>query len=261
MIPEHPEWVPDPEASQETMLDQQRAIAAAAVFEDKGIPSPEAVAIDETPAPDSGSMDGDDDRPVVVGIDQAFRDDVAVSAAVAIRGQRIVESVCGTTQLSIPYIPGLLAFREGGPIVEALRALSVEPDLLVLDGNGRIHFREAGIATHVGVVFDVPAIGIAKNHLCGTPARSLAEPLPAGTRAPIRADDEVETASGALLGYAVQTRQYPNPERRHVNPIYVSPGHRVAPATAASLAEALCTGYKLPAPIRLADGAAADCKD
>jgi deoxyribonuclease V len=260
MTPEHPEWVPDPDTSQETMLDQQRAIAAATVFEDDGVPSPDAAAIDETPDPDPDPIDGDGDRPVVVGIDQAFRDDVAVSAAVAIEGQRIVESVCGKTPLSIPYIPGLLAFREGGPIVEALGALSVEPDLLVLDGNGRIHFREAGIATHVGVVFDVPAIGIAKNHLCGTPARSLDEPLPAGTRVPIRADDEVETEPGALLGHAVQTRQYPNPDHRHVNPVYVSPGHRVAPETAAALAEVLCTGYKLPAPIRLADRAAEDCK-
>jgi Endonuclease V (EC 3.1.21.-) len=110
------------------------------------------------------------------------------------------------------------------------------------------------------VLYDVPAVGVTKNLLCGEPEASLADPLPEGTKIPIHADESVEADPGTLLGYAYQSRQFPNPGTRHVNPLYVSPGHRVGPETAVSLVEALGTGYKLPAPIRLADRAAADCK-
>jgi deoxyribonuclease V len=269
-----PTYVPDPGVTAEEMQALQAEIAAEATFDDEHGIDPAVIEPSEpfdlntalsppdlpgeTPWADSAAGA---DSPVVVGIDQAFLDDVAVSAAVAIQGDRVIEVACGRTPLEIPYIPGLLAFREGGPIIAALQALSVEPDLLVLDGNGRIHFRQAGIATHVGLVFDVPAVGVAKNLLCGTPERSLDDPLPAGTRVEIAADESVDADPGTPLGYAFQSRQYPNPERRHVNPIYVSPGHRVGVAGSVDLVDALCAGYKLPEPIRLADRAATACKD
>lgn len=283
MKPVNPEFRPDPNVPRDEMVAQQRDIAAAAVFSDDGPPRPEAIELTDpldlegqdtlpdsfdrerqTESTDSLDRGGRSARstaaPIVAGIDQAFEDETAVSAVVAIQGGRVVESVCARTPLSIPYIPGLLAFREGEPIVEALAALDVEPDLLVFDGSGRIHYREAGIATHVGVLYDVPALGVTKNLLCGRPERSLDDPLAAGTRIAIRANDEVETEPGTLLGYAVQTRQFPNPQRSHVNPVYASPGHRVAPETAVDLVEALGGGYKLPEPIRLADRAAEECK-
>ena len=200
----------------------------------------------------------DADAPTVVGVDQAFltdrgdgRPDAAVSAAVALRGGSVVEYASATTPLSIPYIPGLLAFREGEPILAALDALDAEPDLLVCDGSGRIHFREAGLATHVGVLRDVPSVGVAKSLLCGEPDESTAE-RPEGWRTPVCADDAVTTAeSGTVIGHAFQSRQYPNSKR--VNPLYVSPGHRVSAERAVDLVEALCAGYKLPEPTRLAD--------
>jgi len=259
MRPVEPRFLPEPDADREEMESLQRELAAAARFTDDGCPTPEAVALETEPTRgDSGEPTGN--GPIVVGIDQAFQDDVGVSAAVAIQDGAVIDVSCGRWPLSIPYIPGLLAFREGGPIVAALAGLSVDPDLLVLDGQGRIHYREAGIATHVGVLYDVPAIGVAKNLLCGRPVRSLEEPLPAGTRVPIEADDAVSAPAGTVLGHAFQSRQYPNPAVRHVNPIYVSPGHRVGPSTATDLVAAMVTGYKLPAPTRLADRAAADCK-
>ncbi|MFB6110639.1 MAG: endonuclease V [Halodesulfurarchaeum sp.] len=260
MEPVRPAFLPDPEASQAEMEAQQRDLAEVATFSDDGCPDPAAVELVESldlghrgePRPED---------PVVVGIDQAFEDDTAVSAVVAVQAGRVVDVVCGRAPLSIPYVPGLLSFREGSPIVAALSALGVEPDLLVFDGSGRIHFRQAGIATHLGVVYDRPAVGIAKNLLCGRPARSLDVPLPAGTRVPIIADEDVEADRGTVIGYAFQSRQFPNPERRHVNPLYVSPGHRVGAETAVAFAAALGAGYKLPEPVRLADRAAADCKD
>ena len=202
---------------------------------------------------------------IVAGVDQAFLEERAVSAIVAMRDGEVIERASAVSPLSLPYVPGLLSFREGGPILDAVRELDHDPDLWLFDGSGRIHYRQAGLATHMGVVLDVPSVGVAKGLLCGTPRRST-ENLPEGARVPIDPDDDVETIGdagespgGGPLGYAVQTRQYDSPDR-HVNPVYVSPGHRVGAASAADHAEALCAGYKLPEPIRLADAYADDVK-
>ncbi|OYR98906.1 endonuclease V, partial [Halorubrum sp. E3] len=124
-------------------------------------------------------------------------------------------------------------------------------DLLVCDGSGRIHFREAGLATHVGVLRDTPSVGVAKSLLCGEPDESTSE-RPEGWRTPVRADDAVTTAEpGTVIGHAFQSRQYPNSKR--VNPLYVSPGHRMSAEAAVEFVAALCAGYKLPEATRLAD--------
>ncbi|GAA0720233.1 deoxyribonuclease V [Halorubrum trapanicum] len=274
-----PDLRPDPSLSRAEMEALQREIAAAATFEDDHGLDPAAVAVEEVasladglpPARDEAQArlgTGDDERsadttpdpdaPTVVGVDQAFltdrgedRPDAAVSAAVALRGGRVIEYASATTSLSIPYIPGLLAFREGEPILAALDALDADPDLLICDGSGRIHFREAGLATHVGVLRDVPSVGVAKSLLCGDPDE-VTDERPEGWRTPIRADDAVTTAeAGTVIGHAFQSRQYPN--SRRVNPLYVSPGHRLSAETAVDLVAALCAGYKLPEPTRLAD--------
>ena len=201
-----------------------------------------------------------DDPPLVAGVDQAFVDEFAVSAVVVSRGGRVVERAAAAVETEIPYVPGLLSFREGGAIVAALAELDADPDLALVDGSGRIHFREAGLATHVGLLFDLPSVGVAKSLLCGAPRRSLDEKLPAGARVAIEADGRVETAeAGTVIGYAVQTRQYGNADR-HVNPLYVSPGHRFAAETAADVVEGCCAGYKLPEPTRLADAYADEVK-
>ena len=260
-----PEFRPDPSLSHSEMETLQRELAATAVFADDGAPDPEAVAVADAfdltaELPPARPDAADSDAPTIVGIDQAFRLDAeeAVSAAVAVRDGEVVEYAHAVTPLRIPYIPGLLAFREGEPILDALAALSADPDLLVLDGSGRIHFREAGIATHGGVLHDVPAVGVAKSLLCGEPDDST-DGRPEGWRTPIRADESVETAEpGTVIGHAFQSRQYPN--SRRINPLYVSPGHRVSAETTVALVSALCAGYKLPEPTRLADAYAGAVK-
>jgi len=254
----HPEFVPDPELSRAEMEELQTELASHATFVDDLPFDPATVSVREDETLAGAAAGGDDDRPVVVGVDQAFLDDRAVSAVVALRGGEVIERVHAVEPLSIPYVPGLLSFREGNPILAALDELTVDPDLAVFDGSGRIHYREAGLATHIGVVLDLPSVGVAKNLLCGTPEYP-ADGLPQGARVAIEADEDVTAPEGETIGYAVQSRQYAA-ENRHVNPLYVSPGHRVSAETAADLALACCAGYKLPEPTRLADVHADEAK-
>lgn len=243
------------------MEELQREVADIAVFDDALEPNPGELHLEQPLEIPTGQATGTEDveGPVVVGIDQAFTEDQAVSVAVAIRDGSVVDIVAGRESLEIPYIPGLLAFREAGAIVDALERLSIEPDLLVLDGSGRLHYREAGIATHVGVLFEVPAVGVAKSILCGRPERSLDDPLPAGARVPILADATVETEPGTVIGHAYQSRQFAQPANRYVNPLIVSPGHRVGADTTVDVVDAQSAGYKLPEPTRLADRAVDRC--
>ncbi|MFC4543468.1 endonuclease V [Halosolutus amylolyticus] len=258
MEPVRPDLVPDAELSRDEMEALQHEIADAAVFVDDVAIDPDRLSNPLASAASEG------EPPIVAGVDQSFlqdgdgTEDRALSAVVAMQGGEVIERVYAVTPLEIPYIPGLLAFREGGPILAALEALSVEPDLLLFDGSGRIHFQQAGIATHMGVVLDAPCIGVAKSLLCGRP-RSDVENLPEGARVAIEANDRVDAPAGTLIGYAVQTRQYDSPDR-YINPLYVSPGHRVGPETAADVVLALASSYKLPEPVRLADGYADEAK-
>lgn len=238
-----PEFRPDPTLDRAAMEAQQREIATAATFQDDVV------------SPDRIGSDGED---VVVGVDQAFRAETAVSVAVAVSDGVVIDQATGRASLTVPYIPGLLAYREAPPIIEALSSLAVDPDVVFFDGSGRIHYRQAGIAVHVGVLFDVPAVGVAKNLLCGTPGRAVDTPLKSGARVPVEADDSVEPVvtgddDWPTIGYVHQTRQYANPDRRHINPVYVSSGHRVTAGTAVDLVEATVAGHKLPEPIHVAD--------
>jgi len=252
VTPDRPEFVPDPDDSRAEMERLQRQVAGVARFADDLTfdPATVSVADDATPA---------SDQPVVAGVDQAFLDGRAVSAVVCLQGGTVIERTHAVTDLSVPYIPGLLAMREGGPIIAAFERLTTDPDLVVFDGSGRIHYRQAGLATHLGVVLDVPSVGVAKSLLCGRiDADGGVDGRPAGWQAPVVADDDVDAPDGTVVGYAYQSRQYDsNPV---INPLYVSPGHRVSAGTAVDVVAALCDGYKLPEPTRLADAYAEECK-
>lgn len=223
----------DPSLEKEEMEEIQRQLSEQAVFEDRLEFGPEEV-----------------EKRKVVGIDQAFTEDEAVSAAVVVQDGEVIEKVHAVEDLEMPYIPGLLAFREAPAIISALQKLETDPDLLMLDGSGRIHYREAGIATHIGVMFGKPSIGVAKNLLCGEPCRKV-DSLQVGEKVPIYSDERMETSKDKLIGYALQSRQHP--ESNRINPLYISPGHRVSADTSVGIVEDLGGDYKLPEPTRLAD--------
>jgi len=138
-----------------------------------------------------------------------------------------------------PYIPGLLSFREAPLVVAACERLKSVPGLLLVDGHGIAHPRRCGIASHLGLLLDIPTIGCAKSLLCGTHGLLGEEP---GSRA-----DVVE--GGEVVGAAVRTRA-------NVRPVYVSIGHKVDLSSAVKWVMKCCTGFRLPQPARLAHMAA-----
>lgn len=139
----------------------------------------------------------------------------------------------------LPYITGLLGFREVPVLAEAWAQLPVKPDLCLVDGQGLEHPRRCGIATHFGVTLDVPSIGVAKSRLLGTWPELPSEP---DSTVPITDRGEVV---GALLR-----------SRARANPLHVSVGHRVSLDTALAWTRATLRGCRLPEPTRLAHLAA-----
>lgn len=136
----------------------------------------------------------------------------------------------------LPYIPGLLSFRELPVMLEALAGLARTPDLILCDGQGMAHPRRFGIACHLGVATGIATIGVAKSILVGGHA-----PLPPakGARTPFLIE-------GEQVGVALRSRT-------GVKPLIVSPGHRIGIDAAADQVLALVTRYRLPEPTRLAD--------
>lgn len=140
----------------------------------------------------------------------------------------------------LPYVPGLLGFREVPVLAEAWDRLTPKPDLVMVDGHGVAHPKGFGIACLLGLVLDVPTIGVAKSVLVGEVAGDL--PDEAGARAPL-------LWKGFRIGTALRSR-------RGANPIYVSAGHRVSLDTALIWVERCLQGRRLPEPTRAAHDAA-----
>ena len=135
-----------------------------------------------------------------------------------------------------PYLSGLLSFREAPVLLEALNRLPRAPDLLLVDGQGLAHPRRFGLACHIGVLADIPTIGVAKSRLVGTYDPPGAE---RGSWSPLR-------HGGELVGAAVTTRTA-------TRPVFVSVGHRVSLSTAIDYVLACTPRFRLPEPIRQAD--------
>ncbi|THV43656.1 endonuclease V [Glycomyces buryatensis] len=176
----------------------------------------------------------------VAGLDIAYDkdSDEAIATAVVMRRRdfEVLERSVARGRSEFPYVPGLLAFRELPLLLEAIGGLKILPDVFVCDGYGLTHPRRFGLACHLGVVLDMPAIGVAKNppHLPVTEPRSSR-----GEWTAIKAGEEV-------VGCALRTRD-------DVKPIYVSVGHRCTLDTARNLMLDMAPEFRLPEPIRAAD--------
>lgn len=176
----------------------------------------------------------------VAGVDVAFPDGGAVTRAAAVLmsfpGLELIEQCAVERPTELPYIPGLLSFRELPAVLAALAGLNRQPDLVLCDGQGLAHPRRFGIACHLGVTTGLATIGVGKSRLCGVHA----EPGPnKGDAAELIDRDE-------CIGKVLRSRA-------GVRPIYVSLGHRVSLERAVALVLACTPRYRLPEPIRRAD--------
>jgi deoxyribonuclease V len=176
---------------------------------------------------------------IIAGIDLSHKGDLSRCAIVLFKAEDLTHPTHSMTYdrpLTFPYIPGLLSFREIPVILEAMKRLPVKPDLLMVDGQGIAHPRRLGIASHLGVLTDIPAIGVAKSRLCGRHA----EPDN------VRGATTDLTDKGERIGIVLRSKV-------NCNPLYISPGHRMNFSAALDWTMKSLTRYRLPEVTRLAD--------
>src|SRR5256885_16620587 len=177
---------------------------------------------------------------LVAGVDMALNEEKNMAhAAVVLLSypqMEVLERHVYEEPIRMPYIPGLLSFREIPCILGAFALLSQQPELVMVDGQGIAHPRRLGIASHLGLWLDLPTIGCAKSILTGHHDPLSEE---AGAWVPLKADKEV-------IGAALRTRA-------RVKPMIISLGHRISLETSLRFVLACCRGYRLPEPTRLAD--------
>lgn len=200
----------------------------------------EAIAIQRRLAQHVSREDELPDVRYVAGIDVGFEDGnrITKAAVVVLAFPQLTfeEKAVARAPTTLPYIPGLLSFREGPAILQAIRELERRPDLLLFDGQGIAHPRRLGIASHIGLLVDMPAIGVAKSRLCGRWREPPGQQK--GDWAGLWDGDE-------LIGAALRTRE-------RVKPVFVSIGHRISLATAMEYVLACTTRFKLPETTRWA---------
>lgn len=176
---------------------------------------------------------------LVAGADVSFdKDSDKIFAAVvvlALPDLNVVAKAGIMDVATFPYIPGLLSFREAPAVLKAWDKLDCRPDALMLDGQGLAHPRRFGLACHLGLWVDVPAVGCAKSLLVGNYEEP---PLEAGSRTPL-------VDKGEVVGVALRTKD-------QTNPMFISPGHRVDLESAVALVMRCLKGYRQPEPTRQA---------
>ena len=177
----------------------------------------------------------------IAGFDVGFEDDGATTRAAAVLLDagtlQLLETQLVRMPTRMPYIPGLLSFRELPALLEALALLSTPPDLAFIDGHGIAHPRRLGIAAHFGVATDLPTIGVAKKILVGESTTALHD---------MRGAFTTLRDKGEQIGWLLRSKP-------GCLPLIVSPGHRVAMPTAPEMTMRFVTRYRLPEPTRLAD--------
>lgn len=181
----------------------------------------------------------------VAGVDCGFEQDGTITrAAVAVlsfpdlqlRDQAVVRR-----PTTFPYIPGFLSFRETPAVLDALSQLTIQPDLLLCDGQGLAHPRRFGLACHLGLLANIPAIGAAKSLLIGKH-----DPLPEERGAWQPLHDR-----GEIIGAVLRTRT-------GTKPLYISIGHRISLPTAIEYVMRCTPKYRLPETTRQAHHLASD---
>jgi deoxyribonuclease V len=178
---------------------------------------------------------------LIAGVDVGFEEGGTITraAAVLLDAETLepIAQALARIPTSMPYIPGLLSFRELPAVLQALAELPHVPDLVFCDGHGIAHPRRLGIAAHLGVATGLPTIGVAKKILTGSH-----EPLAEARGSWVN----LYARNNEVIGTVLRSKE-------KVNPLVVSPGNRVSLGTAPKLVMHYVRKYRLPEPTRLAD--------
>lgn len=185
-------------------------------------------------------LEGDPDVETVAGVDISMRSDDELGYAsvvlYSLTRETILREVVLIGDLTFPYVPGLLAFREAPLMMQALLTLDREPDCLIVDGHGYAHPRRFGLASHLGLIMECPSIGCAKSNLVGDYEEPGAQP-----------GSFTDIWDGEPIGYAFRSRS-------DANPLFLSPGHRISRENVLPIVRELLDGRtKLPVPVHRAD--------
>lgn len=183
----------------------------------------------------------------VAGVDAGFEDNGQTTRAAVVvlsfPDLSPVEEALVRTPTTFPYVPGLLSFREAPAVLEALAQLQTSPDVILCDGQGLAHPRRFGIACHLGLICDLPSIGVAKSRLIGTHAEP---PTEKGAWIPLM--DKGDRIGAVLCS------------RANTKPLYISAGHKISLETALDLVLRCTPRYRLPETTRYADRLASSGK-
>lgn len=173
----------------------------------------------------------------IAGVDVGVKEGIARAAVavLSLPALRLIEYARAEQKITFPYIPGLLSFREGPVIISAFGKLKIRPDMIIFDGQGIAHPRRLGIASHIGLLLDLPAIGCAKSRLCG---RHEEPGFEKGDFALLKDNKEI-------IGAVVRTR-------RNVRPVFVSTGYKCDLPTSLEFVLNACTRFRLPETTRFA---------
>lgn len=178
---------------------------------------------------------------IIAGVDMAFSKKPSTGfCAVTLFTYPDLKHIKTYTELDLvgyPYIPGLLSYREGPLILETLDKVEEEVDLFIFDGQGIAHPKGLGLASHLGVLLDKPAIGCAKSKLTGEYDE------PGKTRG---SKSDLKDKNGNIIGTVLRTQD-------DTNPVFVSPGHKIGIKEASDIILQCTTKYRLPEPTRIAD--------
>jgi deoxyribonuclease V len=165
----------------------------------------------------------------IAGADSAFSKGRVFTSVVACEYPSLkpVESITHSEMESFPYIPGFLSYREAPSIEKAFRKLKAKLDVVLVDGQGICHPRGIGLASHLGIILNVPTIGVAKSRLCGDIKRGRI------------------LLKGKHIGWTLETK----PGTR---PLFISPGHKVSIKSSLEIVKNCIKNHKLPEPLRFA---------
>ena len=176
------------------------------------------------------TTDGFEKINTIAGADQAYVGDKVISAIVVCdyKTLEVIENKHAIVDAKIPYKSGFLFYKDGPAVMEAFNMLEQKPDVLLLEGNGILHSRRIGMASHVGILLDVPTIGVTKRLMLGQ-------------------------VKGSTIYVEKEARGYELITRKHAKPIYISPGNKISLKTSLeTIKNCIREPHKLPEPLHLA---------